>query len=127
MVAAREPAAAVARLQGPAQRRRYGAGLAADIEWIACIVFRYPYQATVAGDTAHRIQRQALTVIELAEAGVVPGERFRGNVHHNLVALSRGQGLGAMTQSGFRQCRQRIGAALRESLRGFGRYRGNVI
>jgi len=42
IAAAREPASAVARLQGPAQRRRYGAGLAAYIEWIARVIFRYP-------------------------------------------------------------------------------------
>jgi len=41
MVAARKPAAAVARLQGSAQRRRYGARLAPDIEWITRVVFRY--------------------------------------------------------------------------------------
>jgi len=35
MAAARKAAAAVTRLQGPAQCRRYGAGLAPDIEWIA--------------------------------------------------------------------------------------------
>ncbi len=42
MAAAREPAATVARLQGPAQCRRYGPGLAADIEWIARFILRYP-------------------------------------------------------------------------------------
>ena len=42
MAASRESAAAVARLQGPAQRWRHGSGLAADIEWIARAIFRYP-------------------------------------------------------------------------------------
>jgi len=32
-----------------------------------------------------------------------------------------------LTERGFRQCRQRIGAAFREPIRGLGRYRGNVI
>jgi len=42
MAATRKPTSAVARLQGPAQCRRYGAGLAAYIEWIARVIFRYP-------------------------------------------------------------------------------------
>ena len=81
MTTTREPAAAVARLQGPAQCRRYGPGLAADIEWIARVIFCYPYQAAIAGDAAHRIQHQALTVIEFAAAGIVCGERFRGHAY----------------------------------------------
>jgi hypothetical protein len=52
MAAAREAASAVARLQGTAQCRWYGPGLAADIEWIARVVFRYTYQAAVAVATA---------------------------------------------------------------------------
>ena len=68
-----------------------------------------------------------MTVFELAAASVISGERFRGNVHHDLIAFRRGHRPGAMTESGFRQCRQRVGTALREPIRGFGRYRGNVI
>ena len=68
-----------------------------------------------------------MTVFELATAGAVSGKCFRGNVHHDLITFRSGQRCGAMTEHGFRQCRQRIGAALCEPIRGLGRYRGNVI
>jgi hypothetical protein len=41
LVAARETATTVARLQGAAQRGWYGSGLAPDIEGIARLVFGY--------------------------------------------------------------------------------------
>jgi len=91
ITAARKPTASVARLQRPPQRRRQRAGFTTDIEWIARDILGDVQQAAVASDAANRVRRQSLAIIEFAAAvAVVVSERFRGNVHHDLITVSRG-------------------------------------
>jgi hypothetical protein len=70
--------------------------------------------------------------IEFAAAvAVVVSERFRANVHHDLIPISRRQLSGTVAQRGFRHRRQCAGSALCISLckriLNSGRYRGNVV
>jgi len=127
MGAPRKAASVVSGSQRPLHCRRHRARFAADVERIARGIIDYPQQATVAGDAAGSVRREARSVVEFSAAGVARGQRFRGNVDNHLIALGRWLWLGAVAQYGFRHCRQGVGAALREPIFVFGRYRGNVI
>jgi len=85
-------------------------------------------QTAVTGDATHRVRRQALAIIEFAAAvAVVVSERFRANVHHDLITVSRGQLPGTVAQRGFRHRRQCVSTALCKPILYCGRYRGNVF
>ena len=122
--------------QRPLHCRRHRASFAADVERIACGIICYSQQIAVASDAAGGVRREALPAVEFATTGVARGQRFRGNVDDylitpGLIALGRWLWPKALTmtvaQRGFRHRRQGVGAALRESVFVYRRYRGNVI
>ena len=65
-VAAREPAASVARLERSRKRQRDAAGLAADAERLPVVVFQERHERAVAREAPNRIERESRTVLELA-------------------------------------------------------------
>jgi hypothetical protein len=96
MGASRKTASAVPGSQRAPHCRRYRAGFAADVERVARGIVGYAQQATLAGDAAGGVWREALTAFEFAAVVFFSGKCFRCNVHHHLVAFGRWCWLGAV-------------------------------
>ena len=91
--APRKAAAAIARLQCPAQRGRNAARPPADVERLAVLVLEQVNDCAVAGEPTRGFGRQRRPVLDLAASGGAVAERGRIHVHDDLLALAAAEAL----------------------------------
>ena len=130
----REPAAAIARPERPANRRRNRARLAADVQHRAAFARRHRHQRPVAADAPERLRGNACSVVKERLAGAVRSQHRLLQMNDDLIDVTAAA-TGAGPRLLLRRRRQRslsdrdqpIGPSGRRWLRSPSpRFRGNV-
>src|SRR5580698_1232505 len=106
----RESATSIACVERTANRRWNATRLAPDIERLASLIFYHADDTGITGQATHRLYSERRPVLQLATSRPTRSQSLGIDVHNDLLAISRAQGLRSVLQETLGDSPQGIGA-----------------